>query len=106
MADYPDTPPPMFSARPPDLPPMGEPPAPEGPRPRRGRTVVVVLAGVALLAGGFTALAEKNQVRVTRRDRQGTRRTFVLRVEDIVEGRAADFDLEPDDVIFVPESIT
>ena len=55
MADYPDTPPPMFSARPPDLPPMGEPPAPEGPRPRRGRTVVAVLAGVALLAGGFTA---------------------------------------------------
>lgn len=58
------------------------------------------------LAGGFTALAEKNQVRVTRRDRQGARRTFVLRVEDIVEGRAPDFDLEPDDVIFVPESIT
>ena len=55
MADYPDTPPPMFSARPPDLPPMGEPPAPEGPRPRRGRTVVAVIAGVALLAGGFTA---------------------------------------------------
>lgn len=58
------------------------------------------------LAGGFTALAEKNQVRVTRIDRQGHRRTFVLRVEDIVEGRAADFDVEPDDVIFVPESIT
>ena len=55
MADYPDTPPPMFSARPPDLPPMGEPPAPEGPRPRRGRTAVAVIAGVALLAGGFTA---------------------------------------------------
>ena len=55
MADYPDTPPPMFSARPPDLPPMGEPPAAEGPRPRRGRTVVAVIAGVALLAGGFTA---------------------------------------------------
>lgn len=58
------------------------------------------------LAGGFTALAEKNQVRVTRIDRQGHRRTFVLRVEDIVEGRAADFDVEPDDVIFVAESIT
>lgn len=58
------------------------------------------------LAGGFTALAEKNQVRVTRRDRQGNRRTFVLRVEDIAEGRAPDFDIEPDDVIFVPESLT
>lgn len=58
------------------------------------------------LAGGFTALAEKNQVRVTRRNPDGTRRTFVLRVEDIAEGRAPDFELEPDDVIFVPESIT
>lgn len=58
------------------------------------------------LAGGFTALAEKNQVRVTRSDRRGNRRTFVLRVEDIAEGRAPDFDLEPNDVIFVPESIT
>jgi putative serine protease PepD len=55
VADFPETPPPMFSARPPDLPPMGEPAAPEGPRPRRGRTVVAVIAAVALLAGGFTA---------------------------------------------------
>jgi len=58
------------------------------------------------LAGGFTAVAEKNQVRVTRRDRAGNRRTFVLRVEDIAEGRAPDFDLEPDDAVFVPESLT
>jgi protein involved in polysaccharide export with SLBB domain len=58
------------------------------------------------LAGGFTALAEKNQVRVTRLDRAGVRRVFVLRVEEILEGRAADFDLEPGDVIYVPESIT
>jgi len=55
VADYPDTPPPMFSARPPDLPPMGEPVAPEAPRPRRGRQALAVLAGVALLVGGFTA---------------------------------------------------
>lgn len=58
------------------------------------------------LAGGFTALAEKNQVRVTRLAADGRRQTFVLRVEDILEGRAADFDLEPGDVIYVPESIT
>lgn len=57
------------------------------------------------LAGGFTQLAEKNQVRVTRHDRSGARRTFVLRVEDIAEGRVADFELEPGDVIFVPQTI-
>ncbi len=58
------------------------------------------------LAGGFTALAEMNQVRVTRVDRHGTRRVFVLRVEEILEGRADDFDLEPGDVLYVPQSVT
>ncbi len=58
------------------------------------------------LAGGFTALAEKNGVRVTRVDRSGTRRVFVLHVEDILEGRVDDFDLEAGDVIYVPESVT
>lgn len=57
------------------------------------------------LAGGFTQLAEKNQVRVTRQGRDGSRRTFVLRVEDIAEGRTADFEVEPGDVIFVPQVI-
>lgn len=63
------------------------------------------------LAGGFTALADKNAVRVTRITHDADsgvdhRRTFVLRAEDIAEGRVADFDLLPDDVIFVPESLT
>lgn len=58
------------------------------------------------LAGGFTAVAEKNQVRVTRVDRNGSRRVFVLRVEEILEGRRDDFDLEAGDVIYVPESVT
>ena len=57
------------------------------------------------LAGGFTQLAEKNQVRVTRQEAAGTRRTFVLRVEDIAEGRVGDFELEPGDVIFVSQTI-
>jgi hypothetical protein len=29
----------------------------------------------------------------------------VLRVEDIAEGRAPDFELEPGDVIFIPQTI-
>jgi polysaccharide export outer membrane protein len=69
-------------------------------------TQCLTVAQAISIAGGFTALAEKNQVRITRMDRNGARQTFVLRVEDIVEGRAADFDIEPGDVIFVPESIT
>lgn len=56
-------------------------------------------------AGGFTAIAEKNRVRVTRQ-RAGGQQVFILRVEDIAEGRADDFELLPGDVVFVPESIT
>ncbi len=71
----------------------------------------LTLSQAIALAGGFTALAEKNTVRVTRLDRDADsgvthRRTFVLRAEDIAEGRVADFDLLPDDVIFVAESLT
>jgi protein involved in polysaccharide export with SLBB domain len=71
----------------------------------------ITLTQAISLAGGFTALAEKNSVRVTRitHDADGGadhRQTFVLRAEDIAEGRAPDFDLLPDDVIFVTESLT
>ena len=66
----------------------------------------ITLTQAISLAGGFTAVADKNTVRVTRIDRDGQRRTFVLRAEDIAEGRAPDFDLLPDDVIFVAESLT
>jgi protein involved in polysaccharide export with SLBB domain len=66
----------------------------------------ITLTQAISLAGGFTAIADKNIVRVTRIDRDGQRRTFVLRAEDIAEGRAPDFDLLPDDVIFVAESLT
>lgn len=71
----------------------------------------ITLTQAIALAGGFTALADKNTVRITRitHDADGGvdhRQTFVLRAEDIAEGRTADFDLLPDDVIFVPESLT
>lgn len=71
----------------------------------------ITLTQAISLAGGFTAIADKNTVRVTRiinvgDGGVGQRRTFVLRAEDIAEGRAPDFDLLPDDVIFVGESLT
>ena len=71
----------------------------------------ITLTQAIALAGGFTAIADKNTVRVTRiiHDTDGgpgERHTYVLRAEDIAEGRAPDFDLLPDDVIFVAESLT
>lgn len=71
----------------------------------------ITLTQAISLAGGFTAIADKNTVRVTRITYEGDggvgqRHTYVLRAEDIAEGRAPDFDLLPDDVIFVAESLT
>jgi len=55
-------------------------------------------------AGGFTAMARKNSVRVTRANGKGTERMEVA-VEDIGQGKAPNFTIKPGDVIFVPERV-
>lgn len=56
------------------------------------------------LAGGFTAMARKNSVIVTRVD-GGAERRIRVPVERISEGLAPNFPLEPDDIVFVPETV-
>jgi polysaccharide export outer membrane protein len=56
------------------------------------------------LAGGFTTLAERNYAIVTRGEAAGTRRVAVP-VEKIMQGLAANFLLQPGDIVFVPETI-
>jgi protein involved in polysaccharide export with SLBB domain len=55
-------------------------------------------------AGGFTGMAKKNSVRVTRINGKNTER-IVVAVEDIGQGRAPNFLLRPGDVVFVPERL-
>jgi protein involved in polysaccharide export with SLBB domain len=55
-------------------------------------------------AGGFTAMARKNSVRVTRANGKDTERMEVG-VEDIGQGKAPNFTVKPGDVIFVPERV-
>jgi polysaccharide export outer membrane protein len=55
-------------------------------------------------AGGFTGMAKKNAVRITRVDGEKTER-IVVAVEDIGTGRSPNFLLRPGDVIFVPERL-
>jgi polysaccharide export outer membrane protein len=58
------------------------------------------------LAGGFTAVANDSSVRLLRRDSKGVRRTYVLNLTRVVEGRAEeDVPLQPGDLLFVPESL-
>jgi protein involved in polysaccharide export with SLBB domain len=55
-------------------------------------------------AGGFTAMARKNSVRVTRGSGPSTERMEVA-VEEIGQGKAPNFLLRPGDVVFVPERV-
>jgi protein involved in polysaccharide export with SLBB domain len=55
-------------------------------------------------AGGFTAMAKKNSVRVTRAH-GGKTETIVIAVEDIGQGKAPNFLLRPGDVVFVGERV-
>jgi polysaccharide export outer membrane protein len=55
-------------------------------------------------AGGFTDMARKNAVTVTRAVGQDKTR-FTVPVEDIGEGQADNFYLRPGDVVFVPRRV-
>jgi protein involved in polysaccharide export with SLBB domain len=54
------------------------------------------------LAGGFTPIANKNAITVTRLE-NGKSNRFVVPVEDVGEGKAANYLLKPGDIVFVPE---
>ena len=53
-------------------------------------------------AGGFTPLARKNKTTVTRFEK-GKKLRYTLPVEDIGEGKASNYLLQPGDVVYVPE---
>jgi protein involved in polysaccharide export with SLBB domain len=53
-------------------------------------------------AGGFTPMARKNAVKVTRED-DGKTISYTVPVESIANGKAKPFFLRPGDTIFVPE---
>lgn len=59
-----------------------------------------------MLAGGATSLADKRNVRVTRREKDGALKKFVVDIDKIgKEGRSdLDIALKPGDVVWVPES--
>jgi polysaccharide export outer membrane protein len=66
-------------------------------------TLLQAIAG----AGGFTALASPDRVRIVRRSKDGKQTTLAVRVSDLLKGRGKqkDIPLEPNDVITVPEVV-
>lgn len=56
------------------------------------------------LAGGFTPIASKNDISVTRVE-HGKSRRFTVPVEEIGQGKSANYLLRPGDIVFVPERL-
>jgi polysaccharide export outer membrane protein len=56
-------------------------------------------------AGGFTSIANKEQVHLTRAAKNGSTNTVVLDIGAITEGDAPDIPLQPGDRIYVKERI-
>ncbi len=54
------------------------------------------------LAGGFDRMADQNSCSVTRVINGKEQRTQIA-VKDIGEGQVANFQLQPGDIVFVPE---
>lgn len=63
-----------------------------------GMTVVEAISR----AGGFTGMAWKNAVRVTRVEKEKKTR-YTIPVEKIGQGKANNFFIRPGDVVFVPQ---
>ena len=70
--------------------------------PTEGQLTVL---GAISMAGGFSPIAAPNRTRVIR-SVEGARRTFLIDVSAVTKrgGRAQDMVLQPDDVVFVPQS--
>ena len=62
----------------------------------------ITITEVIAQSGGFTPMARKNMVKVTRL-LNGTKETYKLPVERIAEGDRPNFPMMPGDEVFVPE---
>jgi len=71
-----------------------------------GRIAIIhdlsVIEAIAL-AGGFTNLADINNVIITRRDASGREMRLVVDIEAMLAGKAETFRLLPGDIVFVRE---
>ena len=65
---------------------------------------ITILEAIAM-AGGFSKDADTNKTRVIR-VKDGIKKTLIIRVKDITDkgNKEEDIAIEPDDIVFVPES--
>lgn len=79
---------------------LGQVKKPSTPSYSEGMTIIEAISR----AGGFTAMARKNAVTVTRTSDDGQEK-FTVPVQNIGKGLAPNFYVRPGDVVFVPERL-
>ena len=69
--------------------------------PERGLTLLEAITR----AGGFSRLADRSKVSITRTDEKGVSTTFTVNAEKLIGGKSANlWPLQVDDVVHVPEN--
>ncbi len=63
------------------------------------------LLGLITQAGGFTGYAAMNGTKIIRTTKDGEKIVIDPRLNDIINGRKKDVDLEPGDLVIVPERL-
>lgn len=57
-------------------------------------------------AGGFSRLANRSQVKLTRTNADGKSETYIINADDLIKGSSSNsWPLLPNDIVFVPERI-
>jgi polysaccharide biosynthesis/export protein len=57
-------------------------------------------------AGGFSRLANRSQVKLTRTNTEGKNETYIINVDDLIKGNSSNsWPLLANDIVFVPERI-
>jgi polysaccharide export outer membrane protein len=69
------------------------------------RSSVPTLTQAIAQAGGFTDRANRKKVRIRRKDAAGKELEFTVNVRDILKGKMKDVPLQPNDTVYVPESL-
>ena len=68
----------------------------------RGRTAFTITKLIAI-CGDFLEFADRTKVKIIRSTAVG-RQQYVVDFDDIIEGKLPDFEMQPDDLVYVPEN--
>jgi protein involved in polysaccharide export with SLBB domain len=68
----------------------------------KGRTAFT-LTKLISICGDFLEFADRTKVKIIRSTPTG-REQYVVDFDDIIEGKLPDFEMKPDDLVFVPEN--